>query len=351
VYETQTESLIKQRMLDEVPSDLDKREGSFIFDSLSPAAIEMALLYIELDKVIKLGFAQTTYGQYLDYRAGEHGLTRLAATKATGEVTISGANGTTVAKDSVFSTGAGVQFKTTAALTIGETGQVTATIEAALAGNAGNVPAAAIVNIPVSIAGVTGATNASPTEGGTNTETDAALLERLLTKVREPATSGNVAHYKQWAREVNGVGDAKVFPIWNGAGTVKVVLIDSNKQPAGAGLVSEVTDYIEEVRPIGATVTVAAATGLDIDVSVTVTLAAGYVLGTVQTAFESALTEYLKSIAFKQDYVSTAQIGALILSTPGVTDYENLLVNGGGTSNIAVGNEEVAVKGTVTLSE
>ena len=27
-----------------------------------------------------------------------------------------------------------------------------------------------------------------------------------------PATSGNVYHYMQWAREVAGVGDSKIFP-------------------------------------------------------------------------------------------------------------------------------------------
>ncbi|MCL6560735.1 MAG: baseplate J protein, partial [Firmicutes bacterium] len=76
MYEDQTVAAIKQRMIDAVPSDLDKREGSFIYDGLSPAAIELALAYIEMDRVIKLGFAQTTYGQYLDYRAAEHGVTR-----------------------------------------------------------------------------------------------------------------------------------------------------------------------------------------------------------------------------------------------------------------------------------
>ena len=50
MYENQTEDVIKQRMLDVVPSDLDKREGSFIYDGISPAAIELALAYIELDR-------------------------------------------------------------------------------------------------------------------------------------------------------------------------------------------------------------------------------------------------------------------------------------------------------------
>lgn len=349
MYEDQTEDAIKQRMLNAVSSDIDKREGSFIYDGISPAALELAAIYIELDRVIKLGFAQTTYGQYLDYRAGEHGLTRKPAVKATGQVTITGSQGTVVPLGSVFATGNGVQFVTTAAVTLDAAGNGTALVEAVTAGTAGNVPAATITVIPVSIAGVTSVTNANPTTGGVDTESDADLLARLLEKVQLPATSGNPAHYLQWAKEVSGIGDAKVFPIWNGAGTVKVVVIDSNKQPVDAATVESVADHIESVRPIGATVTVESATALNIDVTATVTLDTGAVLADVQTAFEASLVNYLKSIAFQQSYVSYAQIGSLLLSTTGILDYSGLLINGG-TANVAVGDTQVAVKGTVTLS-
>lgn len=350
MYESQTEQEIKQRMLDAVPSDLEKREGSFIYDAISPAAIELALAYIELDRVLQLGFAQTTYGQYLDYRAAEHGLTRKPATKATGQVTITGSEGTVVPSGSVFATGSGVRFVTTAEVTIDATGQVVADIEAEEAGASGNVPANTITVIPVAIAGVTGVNNPEPTSGGADEESDADLLARLLEKVRTPATSGNASHYKQWALEVAGVGDAKVFPIWNGPGTVKVVVIDSNKQPASAEIVQNVADYIEEVRPIGATVTVESATGLSIDITATIVLDTGAVLADVQAAFESALTDYLADIAFIQNYVSYAQVGSLLLDTPGVLDYSNLTLNGG-TGNVTVGDTQVAVLGTVTLSE
>jgi uncharacterized phage protein gp47/JayE len=212
------------------------------------------------------------------------------------------------------------------------------------------VPTGSITEIPVSIAGVTAVTNANPTTGGTDQETDAALLERLLEKVRTPATSGNVAHYLQWAKSVSGVGDAIVFPIWDGNGTVKVVVIDANKEPASAEIVSDVEDYIAEVRPIGATVTVVAATALDIDVVATLSLATGAIVADVKTAFEAALVSYLQQIAFKQSYVSYAQVGSLLLDTPGILDYSNLTLNTG-TGNVAIGDAQVAVKGTVTLNE
>lgn len=349
VFENQTFDTIMQRLLAAVPDDLDKREGSFVWDALAPAAIELAQAYIELDRVIKLGFAQTTYGQYLDYRAGEHGLTRKAATRATGQVTITGTQGAVVPAGSLFATGSGIQFATVAEVTIGAGGTVTANIEAVVAGAKGNVPAAAITAIPVAIPGVTAVTNANPTTGGTDAETDAALLARLLEKVRLPATSGNVAHYLQWAKEVNGVGDAKVIPTWNGPGTVKVIVIDSNKQPASNDIVTAVANYIEEVRPIGVTVTVVSADSLEINVSAVLILDQAYPLVQVQPVIEAAIVEYLKEIAFKQNYVSYAKIGSLILDTPGVLDYTNLTVNNG-IANVAIGAEQVAIKGMVTLT-
>lgn len=349
MFEDQTYEAIMKRLLSNVPDALDKREGSFIWDALSPAALELAQLYMQLDLVLQWGFAQTTYGQYLDYRAEEHGLTRKPATKATGQVIITGASGTVVPAGSLFATEAGVQFQTVADATIGETGTATADIEAVEAGSSGNVPAGAITQIPVSIAGVTAVTNPTATSRGTDEESDVDLLARLLERVRNPATSGNAAHYKQWALEVSGVGDAKVLPLWNGPGTVKVVIIDSNKQPASSELVTAVANHIEEVRPIGATVTVESATGLEIDISATVTLATGAVLTEVQTSFEVALTAYLQQIAFRQNYVSYAQVGSLLLDTPGVLDYSGLTLNGG-TGNVSIGDTEVAILGTVTLT-
>lgn len=349
MYEDQTFEAIMQRLLSNVPSNIQKTEGSLIYDALAPAALELAQAYIELDRVIQLGFAQTTYGQYLDMRSAEHGLTRKQATKATGQVTITGAQGTVIPAGSLFATSAGVQFQTTSEVSINETGQVTANIEAMEAGANGNVPSGAINTIPVAIPGVTAVSNVNPTTGGTDEESDADLLARLLEKARNPATSGNVAHYKQWALEVAGVGDAKIIPEWNGAGTVKVIIIDSNKQPASSEIVTAVINYIEEVRPIGIAVTVISATALSINVSATLTLDPAYTLAQVQPAIETAITEYLKSIAFRQDYVSYAKIGSLILDTPGVLDYANLTVNGG-ASNVVIDNEQVAILGTVTLT-
>jgi uncharacterized phage protein gp47/JayE len=110
--------------------------------------------------------------------------------------------------------------------------------------------------------------------------------------------------------------------------------------------------------PIGAAVYVEAATAVSINVSATLTIKTGYDPATVKAAAETAIVNYLKGIAFKdvntpgkesENDVKYARIANAILDTEGVEDYQNLLVNGG-TANITIGAQEVAIKGTVTLT-
>ena len=73
---------ILQRMLDTVPTQIDKREGSIIYDALGPAAAELAQMYILLKNNIDLVFADTAVEEYLDRLANQVGLTRNEATYA-----------------------------------------------------------------------------------------------------------------------------------------------------------------------------------------------------------------------------------------------------------------------------
>lgn len=75
MYENQDENTILARMLDKVPSDMDKREGSIIYDASMPAAIEFMLLYATIDYFINNTFGDTAEREFLIRRAKERGLT------------------------------------------------------------------------------------------------------------------------------------------------------------------------------------------------------------------------------------------------------------------------------------
>lgn len=351
----QTEDGIRKRMLERVSPNLDKSEGSYIWDAISPTSAELAQAAIWAQEVLRRAFASTTFGPYLELRAEERGVYKKDAVHSKGAVTFTGTAGTSVPSGTIVVTEAdpvtgtsSIEFVTISEVTLGESGTGNVEIKAVVAGKLGNVPAGAIRLLAVPVTGVTGMSNSEATFGGADMEDDESLLQRFLSFSRQPAASGNLQHYRQWALEVPGIGDAKVFPQWNGPLTVKVAVVDVERQPVDAPLVASVAEYIEQVRPIGAEVTVVSAQSKAIDAAATVVLAAGYSLQDVSEAFAAAAAAFFRETAFVVPYVSHARLGTLLLSIPGILDYDGLTLNGG-TANVALNEDEVPVLGTVDL--
>lgn len=360
----QKEESILARMLGRIPADVDKAEGSYIWDALAPAAYELFLSAGWAQEVLRRGFATTAFGAYLDLRCGEHGVERRPAERATGKVTFAGANGVVVptgtrvatAADAVTSTPS-VEFETIASVTIGGLGLVEASVRAVEAGVLGNVAAGAIAVLVEQVPGVTGIANAAAIGGGDETESDASLLERYLLKVRNPGTSGNRADYLQWALGTDGVGGAQVQPLWNGPGTVKVYVLNQDKRAASAAIVAAVQEAIAPgaagtgagKAPIGANVVVTAPTELPIVISVKLTLRVGWTLAQAVSGIQAIMTDYLKSLAFADAVVRYSKVNSLLLDVPAIEDLSNLTMNGG-TSNVTVGIGQVAVPGAVNAS-
>jgi uncharacterized phage protein gp47/JayE len=318
-------------------------EGTFNGDILSANSIEFEKAYTEMNLLIQAAFADTAWGDYLTMRAAEMGVIRKTAVAAQVTITIMGTANTNIPAGSLFATQTGLNFATTQAITIGSSGTAAALAICTTTGAAGNVDAETIVKIPYSIPGVSSAANAAAATEGYDAETDTALLARYLLKARTPATSGNTYHYEEWALAVSGVGQAKVLPLWNGNGTVKVLILNNDNAIPSDALVASTAEYIETLRPIGATVTVVAPTAIAINITATITGK------DVTAAFKTALTAYFQDYGFGLSTVSIAKVGAILLSQDGVTDYTNLTLNTG-TANIAIADDALPVVGTVSLS-
>ena len=316
-------------MLSRVPSDVDKREGSVIYDALAPCAYKLAEAYFQLNNFIDLVLADTAVGEYLDRAVAAYGITRKPATKAirkietTGPVDIGtrwGLNDTTyVITEKISNT----EYKA----------------ECEQYGEIGNYYTGELENID-NVNGIVAALT-DILVSGEEEETDENLRARFYNRVQMPATSGNADNYKQWALEVPGVGNAKVIPLWNGAGTVKVLIVNSNMEVDEA-LEQTVYDYIETVRPIGATVTVDSPSSLNIAITAKVKLGFGYSIQDVQNVFIQSLEQYRQDIVFKDNYISYALIGKLLFDTAGVIDYSDLTLNGA-VQNVTIGEEEIPV--------
>ncbi len=337
---------IHKRMLGNISNEYDKSEGSFFFDATKPAAIEFEGKNKEIQEVTNKLDVENLEGEELErFIYQRTGITRKPATKATTVVIVSGQEGAKIGVDDLAGADT-VNFISTENKTIDATGQMTVLVECEEPGVIGNVPAGAIKYFPVSIPGLVDVYNPEAVTNGYDAESDTELRQRYYEKLQRPAKAGNKYHYEQWAKEVVGVGGVRVVPRWNGPLTVKVVIIDSNGLPASQELIDNVFNHIESERPFGANVTVVSATPVTINISVTLVLVEGYEELQVKENISKNISEYLKSIAFKTDYVSYAQIGSIILDTDGVLDYSDLLINSG-IANIPVENDQVAIMGVI----
>lgn len=374
----QTEENIMNRMLNKVPLDIDKSEGSFIWDAQAPVAFMLSEAALWAQELLRRGFASTVASDHpdirsaeLDLRTAEHGITRREAVASSGSVLFTGKPGTTVPAGTYVATpadeGSGessVEYVTTSGITLSDLGTGTAPIRAVTPGSNGNVPAGVIQLMMTSVSGVTSVTNPEPTRSGTNTESDQSLLERFYAKVRSQGTSGNKAQYMQWANEIAGVGGVEVAPLWKGPGTVGLYLIDTDKRAASQDIVDAVQQYIdpsqdgqgEGVAPAGPVITVMPAAEVAIDISVKVqrTQEQPSTMEEIRKLIEDGVRTYLQQIAFnrKDPLVRYTRIAAVLLDIPIIVDYSDLTINGHTEQqNIEIGSGQVAVLGTVSVSE
>jgi uncharacterized phage protein gp47/JayE len=356
VYETQTEKVIIDRMLASITDDTDKKEGSATYKFIAPGAVEITQLYVELDNTVKKLDINNLSGEELTLRVYQRtGVIRKGATYSTKYLNVLGTGDISIGD--LFQTESRIQFVATENKSI--VGAGTVNIKAVVPSSSGNVPANTIVFIPVSIDGIISVTNPEPTSEGYDEESDESLLERYYERLATPATSGNKAHYINWAKEVAGVGDAKVISRWNGDNTVKVIIINVDKITASIELVDAVQEYIDPgatgdgdgEAPIGAKCTVVSAVAKILNVSFVAVKDPAYPDEQILANVEKKISEYYKSIAFKDGItsVSYALVGNAILNSIGILDYSNLIVNGG-TANIPLETNEVPVSGVVTIA-
>ena len=348
MFEDVTVEQIKTDILGRMVSNLDTREGSFANDMISAVSYRIWETLQSLDAVVPIAYIDETSGAYIDKRCAEYGITRKAGIKAAVTLTLTGTAGVVVPAGKVFVTAAGLAFATDSAVTLGS-GETACAATAAEIGASYNVAAGAITGQLESLSGLVSVTNNAAATGGTDPETDAALSMRFYDFLQNPTTSGNTAHYKQWALAVSGVGAAKVYPLWAGAGTVKVLIASDTMGPVDATIVSKCAAAIEEERPIGATVTIKSATALAVSVAGSVTIDSSTTISAVQAAFVSALSAYLKSISFVKYTLVYNRIAALLLDIDGVQDCSGLTVNGG-TANITIGDDQVPVLEAVSIT-
>lgn len=268
---TQDEETIRERVYERVPADLDISVGSYEYDAIEPTNTEFAVVYFMLRNIILMAFPQYSFGEYLTLSAASHGVYRKAATYAGGKLLITGIAGTVIPAGTKFSNTipAGstltVKYYTSQKYAVVSNNKtVEVEVVADEIGVVGNAQANEINLNLTDIPNLVSVTNVAAFTNGVDEENDKTLLARLLDKVRNPTSGGNKNDYKQWAKEIPGVSEAEVIPLWNGPGTVQVIIIGEGGSPI-PDLVEKVKEHLDPSNhegegegraPIGATVTV-----------------------------------------------------------------------------------------------
>jgi uncharacterized phage protein gp47/JayE len=208
----------------------------------------------------------------LERHADTWGITRIAATYATGNIDVTGTNGSVIPVGSIMARADGVEYSSTTEQTIAA-GVAVVPVIALIAGVDGNAIAATVASFTSTITGVdqAGAVATGGLTGGVDQETDEDLRDRLLTRLQAIPHGGCLEDYEFWAREVAGVYIPFVFPLYDydndlsdQPGYVGVTCISTTGIPS-AGVITALQAHLDEVAPVTADVVAYAPTPLTVN--------------------------------------------------------------------------------------
>lgn len=348
-YETMTYEYILNRMMERVNTlypNLDRREGSIVFNALAPAAFELAIAYTELNNATRESFVSTASREYILQGCKDIGID---------VVQFYASNGVHKA---IFNVEVPIGsrwnceiYNYTVSEYMGlENGLYAYRMVCDTEGTAPNNTTGELTAISDFPSGLQQAELVECLVEGENETSDEDIVTAYYDYVKGGATNGNVAQYHRWCSEYDGIGNYKIFPLWNGDNTVKVSILSTSNRAASEELIAEFQEYLDPnisgmgdgVAPLGAFVTVTTASESPITISANVVLGSGY---SDTTSIDTALSKYLGEMAYTRTLLSYMNIGAAILAVEGVESINNLLINGG-TDDITLGVEEIPILGT-----
>ena len=337
---------ILQRCLDRIPNTIDKRQGSIIYDALAPCCVELAQMYIELSGIYDQVFIDTAVGEALDKLVEQNGVKRKDATYALRK----GEFNMVVPVGNRFSDG-----ENTYIVIENIAGTNNSILRCEQAGAVGNSYYGSLTPITY-LQGLTRAELTDIIDMGDDIESDEDLRVRYMESVTAPQFGGNVSDYQNKVKSLTGVGGCKVIPIWNGGGTVKLIITNSQGGVPTSSLVNDVQEAVDPnqdqkglgIAPIGHIVTVEGAVAKNISVSATFTLESGVNPADIKDSVNNIVDNYFKSLSTNWDkednlIVRISQLETRLLGVAGVLDITNTKMNNS-TSNLSLESTEIPVR-------
>lgn len=354
---------IHQRMMENLPGDIDDMPGGFPYDFTMPAALEKdEFINYYLVRSLMIAFPQYAWDEWLDLHGQQVRLKRHLPEKASGKVKVTGIPGTVIPKGTIVCTpatdmGPSIEFQSLEDIPIGEDGTVMIPVSAVESGIGSNVAANTVVLMAKPDKNVTEIINPEPIRGGTEKESNDDYYDRIAAEYASSLTFlGNDNDYIRWAKQA-GAGDCIVVPTAEGPGTVKLVLVDGNGQPANERLVQDVYNYIvsPENRSFRLLPTACAklicvpATTVIIDFTITGCLYDDTTnLEQIKIDFARAI-KAVYTFSKERDILRYNDVRPIVSNITGVTDFDEFFMNGE-MKNIKLSREEYPETGILDFS-
>lgn len=343
--ESKTYDYYLEQALEQVPAEIDKREGSIIYDALAPACYQLALFTMDLKNVLLNAFVQTAVGGYLDLKAEEHGLKRIAATQAYVKGVFTDSTGAPYQLLNEGDRFSSVGDNPVYYAVVNKISEGTYTLKCEVTGSVGNQYVGQLLPID-HFNGLGGGNITEIIIPSRDVEDDESLRARILKTYEVNQYGGNIEDYIRFTSQQEGVGAVQVYPAWNGGGTVRVVLLNSAYELPNETLINKVQEALDPhnaqlgygLAPIGHLVTVAAPTARTVDISLHIDTEVGATLSELQPLVKAAIDAHF--LALRKNWsahndlyqysqtVYRSQLIAAILKVAGVANVSNLRLNG-----------------------
>ncbi len=351
MFEEVTFETVLDQMLDRIDDTYDKRESSPIYAALAPAALEIVNIYAALGDMMEESFADTASREYLVRLAASRGMVPKEATKAILLAEVLPAE-MELERDMEFTSEESIYR------VLDKIGDGAYRLECKEAGEVGNLYTGQILPVDY-IAGLESAVIKEVLVYGEEEEETERFRRRYLDSFEADEFGGNKNEYKNRTLMQKGVGAVKVVPVWNGPGTVRLVILGKDYSKASESLLKEVQDVFDPEKngmgdglaPIGHVVTVDTVEEVPVTISADITFDNGYDWDTCREGVQSALEDYFKDMKkqWSEQETLTVRISGMnvaLLSVQGIVDIGNTKLNGAG-SNLSVGPYEIPVFGGV----
>ncbi len=329
---------------------LDSREGSMLWYGSAPAAVEAQNIYIMLDTVLNETFADTATRPYLLRRAKERGLVPKPASYAIGRAVTTPPEAD-VPIGARFSMG-DLNFIITEKESPGVYRARCETL-----GEAGNEGVGRLIPIEY-IKGLESAELAEILIPGEEEQATESFRREYLDSFAVQAFGGNIADYKKKVKAQQGVGGVKVYPVWDGGGTVKLVILDSTFGRPTAELVDAVQTAVDPetnhgeglgLAPIGHTATVEGVSETAVSIETTLAYQDGWTWEDVKP-HAAAVDAYFHELAEawpEQEGGLVVRVSAVemrLLACPGVLDVGGTELNGQ-PKNLTLDENAIPIRG------